>query len=158
MDILAPGFVMGWGFIGPQRHHLSAVLEHLKILAVSPLAGLLLDLGLDPLGHLLLLWASVHPVRFVITRVAGDLERLAAGTDGASLVALLATEPAGVAAIIGPHLAADEMAEHFFGDVTQAQMPALNRYVMNGIDVWMKRVEFGGYRRNRGRQEYVSKR
>jgi hypothetical protein len=50
------------------------------------------------------------------------------------------------------------MAEHFFGDVTQAQMPALNRYVMNGIDVWMKRVEFGGYRRNRGRQEYVSKR
>jgi hypothetical protein len=65
--------------------------------------GLLLDLALDALGHLILLYAGVHPLRFLILVVACNIKSPADSTYRIGFVAFFAPKQAGPAAIRGPH-------------------------------------------------------
>ena len=98
-------------------HVTGARLEQLHVFPVAALAGLLLDLGLDPVGHVLLPRPAVHPIRLVVAKVAGNFEGVAGLALGAGLVALFAPQPACPAAGVGSHPRGHEAAEHRHGEV-----------------------------------------
>jgi hypothetical protein len=68
--------------------------------------GLFPNLALEPFGHLFLSHAAIHPLRFVLVVVAGDMECSAGVTHRVFFVAFFAPESASPTTIGTPHCAA----------------------------------------------------
>ena len=81
---------------------LHLVFQRLQKSAFSPASCLLLDIPLEPFSPLFLFLAAVHPFWLLVAKKTVNLQGSASAACGTDLIAFLAPETAGPAAIQAP--------------------------------------------------------